>query len=340
MILIAFGTRPEIIKLSPVIKELQKRGLGYKTVFTGQHDELYEDVKDLIPEPDYHLALMEADQTPARVLEKLSGVLPKVLEENQPGLLIVQGDTTTAAACALLAYYHKVPVGHVEAGLRTYDLTSPFPEEGNRQLITRLASFNWAPTRRAVENLQAEKAANIILTGNTVVYACLTYNFPVTYGDKVLVTLHRRENFGARMEHLFRQLEELAEKHPDLQFIFPMHPNPNVQRLRPLLRRVKVIEPLGYPQMLRLLSEVRFVITDSGGLQEECAAFRKKVLVCRDTTERPEGIEAGFARLVGTALVENFAWANENPYWNGENPYGDGQAAVRIVESIARLVDT
>jgi UDP-N-acetylglucosamine 2-epimerase (non-hydrolysing) len=204
----------------------------------------------------------------------------------------------------------------------------------NRQLISKVASLNWAPTELAVDNLEKEGARNVRLTGNTVVDACLKYNFPMKYGDKILITLHRRENFGEPMAEMFRQIEHLASSNSDLEFIFPMHPNPEVVKHRDVLKSVKVIEPLSYEELLGLLSEVRFVISDSGGIQEECAAFRKKVLVCRDKTERPEGVEAGFAKIVGTEIEGNFSWANDLPDWSGDNPYGDGRAAKRIVSHI------
>ena len=280
-ILISYGTRPEIIKLSPIIRELDKRGISFKTVFTGQHRELYDDVKDLVPEPDFHLAIMKENQTLTDILSSISLRFGEILRSENPDLLIVQGDTSTVAISALIAFYEKVPVGHVEAGLRTYDLTSPFPEEGNRQLVSRIASYNWAPTEWAANNLKNEMVSNIFVTGNTVIDSCLNFNFPITYKNKILVTLHRRENFGDKMTKLFTELECLAKKHPELEFIFPMHPNPNVQKLKHLLSNVNIIEPLGYKDMIELLSRVKFVISDSGGIQEECAAFKKKILVCK-----------------------------------------------------------
>ena len=333
-ILISYGTRPEIIKLSPVIRELSKRNIFFKTVFTGQHKELYDDVKDLVPKPDYHLAIMKKNQSLINIISGISSQLNGILKEETPDLLMIQGDTSTAAISALIAFYEKIPIGHVEAGLRTYDLTSPFPEEGNRQIISRLARYNWAPTKLASEQLKEEKIQNVIVTGNTVVDACMNYNYPISYEKKVLITLHRRENFGERMGKIFNEIEILAKEHSDLEFIFPMHPNPNVQKLNPILKHVDVIDPLEYSEMIKLLASVKFVISDSGGLQEECATFKKKVLVCRKTTERPEGIDAGFARLVDTDVLNNFAWANDFPKWSGKNPYGNGDASKKIVNSI------
>ena len=333
-VLVCYGTRPEVIKLSPVIESLAAEGVLFKTLFTGQHDELFEDVAHLLPEPHIRLGTMRKGQSPGDVMQRVMAETGPLLQSETPRLVVVQGDTTTAVALALSAFYQGISVGHVEAGLRTHDLNAPFPEELNRQLISRVAQLNWAPTTTAKENLEAEGCDGTVVTGNTVVDACLKYNFPVKYGDKILITLHRRENFGETMAEMFRQIEHLASSNSDLEFIFPMHPNPEVVKHRNLLKSVKVIEPLPYEELLRLLSEVRFVISDSGGIQEECATFRKKVLVCRDKTERPEGVEAGFAKIVGTEIEGNFSWANDLPDWSGDNPYGDGRAAKRIVSHI------
>ena len=333
-ILISYGTRPEIIKLSPVVLELDKRGLSFKTVFTGQHQELYDDVKDLLPKPDYHLSIMQENQTLTNIMSGISSRFGEILIDEAPDLLIVQGDTSTVAISALIAFYERISVGHVEAGLRTYDLSSPFPEEGNRQIVSRLAKYNWAPTKLAAKQLKEEKVHNIIVTGNTIVDACNNFNYPITYENKVLITLHRRENFGIKMEKIFNEIELLALKHAELEFIFPMHPNPNVQKLKPILKHVNVIDTLGYSKMMKLLASVKFVISDSGGIQEECATFNKKILVCRNTTERSEGIDAGFAKLVNTDIINNFQWANDNPEWKGKNPFGDGKASKYIVDSI------
>ena len=338
-VLVCFGTRPEVIKLSPVIESLTSEDIPLKTLFTGQHDELFKDVAHLVPMPDIQLNIMRKGQSSAEVMRRVMAETEPLLQSEAPRLVVVQGDTTTAAAVALSAFYQRIPVGHVEAGLRTHDLNAPFPEELNRQIISRVAQLNWAPTTTAKNNLEAERCKGILVTGNTVMDACLMYNFPVKYGDKVLITLHRRENFGETMAEMFRQIERLASSHSDLEFIFPMHPNPEVMKHRDLLNSVKVIEPLSYEELLRLLSEVRFVISDSGGIQEECAAFRKKVLVCRDKTERPEGVKAGFAKTVGADIESNFSWANDSPEWNGDNPYGDGKAGERIVASITDFLN-
>ena len=333
-IFIAYGTRPEIIKVSPVIRELDNRNIVYKTIFIGQHRELYEDVKNLVPTPNFSLNIMKENQSLSDILEHTSSGLSKLLLDEKPNLLIVQGDTATVAICALMAFYQKIPLGHIEAGLRTYDLNSPYPEEGNRQIVSRIAAYNWAPTILAEKQLKEEKVHNVILTGNTIVDACTRFGYPIKYNNQILITLHRRENFGNKMKKIFKEIETLAIKHPELEFIFPMHPNPNVRKLKPILKHVNVINPLGYAEMIELLSKVKFVISDSGGIQEECASYQKKVLICRNTTERPEGIDAGFAKLVDTDVIRYFPWANDSPEWSGKNPYGDGNASKKIVDSI------
>ena len=334
-IFLAYGTRPEIIKLSPVIQELENRNISYKTIFTGQHRELYEDVKDLVPPPDFSLNIMKENQSLTDIVSCISSEFSKLLISETPNLLIVQGDTSTVAVCSLIAFYQQVPVGHVEAGLRTYDLSSPYPEEGNRQIVSRIASYNWAPTKLAVNQLNEEKVQNIILTGNTIVDACTKFDYSVSYNNQILITLHRRENFGGKIKKIVQDIETLSIRHPELEFIFPMHPNPNIQSLKKLLKHVNVIDPLNYTEMMKLLSNVKFVISDSGGIQEECACFKKKILVCRNTTERPEGLDAGLAKLVDIHVIDHFAWANDSPEWSGNNPYGEGDAAIKIVDSIS-----
>ncbi|MFQ6616066.1 MAG: non-hydrolyzing UDP-N-acetylglucosamine 2-epimerase [Fidelibacterota bacterium] len=338
-VMVCFGTRPEVIKVASTLSELSRRKISFTSVLTGQHHELFHYVQALIPAPDFNLEIMEENQSPARVLAQVAARFRPLVQEAAPDIVIVQGDTVTAMAVALVSFYEKAKVGHIEAGLRTYDPGAPFPEEVNRQIISRVAHIHWAPTQRALENLIREGVDNAILTGNTVVDVCLESGFPVRYGTKVVITLHRRENFGERMESMFQQIENLARTYPELEFVFPMHPNPEVQRHRNLLQKTAVVKPLEYREFLRLLSEAKFVITDSGGIQEECAAYRKRVLVCRDKTERPEGVEAGLARVVGTEIEKNFSWANDDPRWDGENPFGDGKAANRIVDSILQAFE-
>ena len=333
-ILICFGTRPEVIKVAPIIKVLEEKKIKYTSVFTGQHSDLFDDVSDLIPKPDYKLSIMKTNQSLSDILISISNKFVKILKEVMPDIVIVQGDTSTVLTCSLNAFYENIAVGHVEAGLRSYNLKSPFPEEGNRQLVSRIASFNWAPTEEAVKNLKSEGVSNICLTGNTIVDSCSNFNFSIKYSNKILITIHRRENFGEKIIKIFNELNNLAQKYKDIEFIFPMHPNPNVQKHKHLLSNVNVIEPLSYINLIKLLSEVKFVISDSGGIQEECASFKKKILVCRDNTERPEGISAGFVKIIGTEVEKNFDWANQNYRWNGQNPYGDGNAAKKIIKSL------
>ena len=212
-ILVCFGTRPEIIKVSPIIKELQNRKMNFKTVFTGQHTDLFEDVKDLIPEPDYNLSIMKYDQDSNNILENISIIFSRIFKEENADLVIVQGDTSTVLACSLNAFYQNIDIGHVEAGLRSFNLSSPFPEEGNRQIVSRIATFNWAPTDEAKKNLEREGISNIILTGNTIVDICNQFNYNIEYKNKILITIHRRENFGKNIIKIFNEINQLAKKY-------------------------------------------------------------------------------------------------------------------------------
>lgn len=340
MILVCYGTRPEIVKLAPVIAELQRVGVSFKTVFTGQHLGLYEDVKYLVPVPNYSLDIMTANQSLTDIIVSIGNRFPKILKENKTDLVIVQGDTSSALIIGLICFYNMVQVGHVEAGLRTYKKYSPFPEEMNRVLLSRMSRYNWAPTKRAYDALKAEDIKNIFFTGNTIVDICKSFDYSITYDNKILITLHRRENFCKRMVSLFHQINQLALQYSNYRFVFPMHPNPNVGMHKHLLKasNIDVVKPLRYADFIKEISSCRFIITDSGGVQEEASCFNKKVLVCRDATERPEGVEVGMAKVVGTDLINNFSWADENPFWQGVSPYGDGKAAKRIVASI--LTDT
>ncbi len=339
MVFLCYGTRPEIIKMAPVARALGELAVPYRTVFTGQHPDLYRDVADLMPAPHFILASADREATMSAVFAYILLGLEQIFLSEKPRLVVAQGDTNTVLAAAMAAHHRCIAFGHIEAGLRTHDLRNPWPEEGVRQQVSRLATLHWAPTAQAVDNLRAEGITKgVTLTGNTIVDSCNAFNFPIFYGNEVLVTLHRRENFGAPLENLAAQIERLAAQHPDLQFIFPMHPNPQVQRLRESLRAVRVVAPMPYPELLQLLGRARFVISDSGGIQEECAVFQKKILVCRSVTERPEGVQAGFAKLVGHDVAAHFDWANDAPEWRGENPYGDGQAGRRIAAAIDAML--
>jgi UDP-N-acetylglucosamine 2-epimerase (non-hydrolysing) len=341
MILVAFGTRPEIIKLFPLINALNKQGLHFCTVFTGQQMDLYEDVKELVPKPDFTFADAftgeEKHNTLGESFIKICEAAEKLFQKNHFDIVVVQGDTTTAFALAQMAFYNGIKVAHVEAGLRTFDLANPYPEELNRVLISKLAHIHFAPTKQAFLNLQQEGTTNVHLVGNTIVDAVNFFKVKMTdqrtSSKKVLVTLHRRENH-VHMDRLFDELQIIARENSDLEFILPIHPNPNIQKHRERLAapNIRVINPVGYPEMLSLISESYFLITDSGGIQEEGTCFNKKVLVVREKTERPETIEIGLGRLVGKEISKAISWARIQPPKLTESPYGDGHAAEKIAD--------
>lgn len=348
MILVAYGTRPEIIKLFPVVRELQKCGIPFRTLFTGQQTDLYADVMDLLPSPDFsfahHFSGIEKHNTLATSFIKICSAAEELLASHKFAAVVVQGDTTTAWALAQISFYNKISIAHVEAGLRTFDLDNPFPEEANRILIGQLATLNFAPTYSAQKNLERSGARNIHLVGNTVVDAVeiIRNEYKITTPavlDTVLVTLHRRENHDI-MDQLFDELNRVALAYPALKFILPIHPNPNVQKHRSRLTapNFRVIAPVGYIDMLRMIASSAFIITDSGGLQEEASCFNKKVLIVRETTERPEIIEVGLGRLVGNEVYANVAWALEPPAAAQASPFGNGKSALGIVAGITDLV--
>ena len=358
-ILCVFGTRPEAIKMVPVVRALRATaGLRPWVCVTDQHVEMLDQVLAFFGvRPDQRLGVMQAGQSPAEVAARVLDRLPAVLRAVGPYAVLVQGDTTTTLASALAAFYAGIPVGHVEAGLRTWRLDAPFPEEANRQLTTRLARWHFAPTPWARDNLLREGIGldRIALTGNTVIDALHWAAELLPAGEAVampridpsrrlvLVTAHRRENFGAPLAELCSALRDLACHNPDVEVVYPVHLNPNVQSVvRATLEgvaRVHLLAPVDYPQLVALLRRCTLVITDSGGIQEEAPTFGKPVLVLREATERPEGIEAGTARLVGTARAGICAAAEEllrDPgayarMATAHNPYGDGHAAERIV---------
>lgn len=345
MILVAYGTRPEIIKLFPVVRELQGKGVPFKTLFTGQQTDLYADVKDLLPAPDYSFAhyFSGADKhnTLANSFIKICSATEELFASHRFDTVIVQGDTTTAWALSLIGFYNRIRIAHVEAGLRTFDIDNPFPEEANRILIGQLASVNFAPTHGAQQNLERSGARNIHLVGNTIVDAVEAikkkYDIAVpSNASTVLVTLHRRENHDI-MDQLFDELNRVAVAYPELHLVLPIHPNPNVQKHRGRLTApsLNVIAPVGYIDMLKMIASSAFIITDSGGLQEEALCFNKKVLIVRETTERPEVIEAGLGRLVGKEILSNIAWAKTLPETIAASPFGDGHSAEKIVKILA-----
>lgn len=345
MILIAYGTRPEIIKLFPVVRELQRRGIQYQTLFTGQQTDLYSDVKDLLPTPDHtfaqHFSGEKKHNTLTNSFIKICSAAEELFSRQHYETVVVQGDTTTAWALALVGFYNKIRVAHVEAGLRTFDLDNPFPEEANRALIGQIAAINFAPTQGAKENLERAGAKNVHLVGNTVVDAVNIIKkelglSSLPTSNNVLVTLHRRENHEI-MDVLFDELNRVATEYPDLNLILPIHPNPNVRKYRDRLKaaNIQVIDPVGYLEMLRMIAASAFIITDSGGLQEESSCFNKKVIIVRETTERPEILEVGLGRLVGKEIHAHIGWAMKPPVTLATSPFGDGYSAEKIVKIIA-----
>lgn len=349
-ILVAYGTRPEAIKMAPVVRALRARPDRFTTVVctTAQHRDMVDQVERLFElAPEIDLDLMRADQQlndlGARVLTAIDDVIDRV----SPDWLLVQGDTTTAMISAVAAFHRRVRVGHVEAGLRTGDLDRPFPEEANRRIIDTFAAALFAPTARAHSALVSEgvPADRIYLTGNTVVdalQAAAAWLGEEPRRSEVLVTAHRRESFGAPLRGIFGAIAELARRFPEVRWVLPVHPNPSVRgpahEVLGALPNVELCEPFDYAELIRHLMRARLVLTDSGGIQEEAPAFRTPVLVLRERTERPEGVEAGVARLVGvdqeaivTAATEVLTVAAaEAAMARGSNPYGDGHAAERI----------
>lgn len=377
-IMLVFGTRPEAIKMAPLVKEFQKYPDKFKTVVcvTGQHREMLDQVLRIFEiVPDYDLNIMKQGQDLYDVTSRVLLGMRDVLKEVQPDIVLVHGDTTTSTAAALAAFYQQIPVGHVEAGLRTHNIYSPWPEEMNRQLTGRIATYHFAPTPLSKQNLLAEnvKPEQIAVTGNTVIDAlymvvdkiksnkeldkeleeillCSGYDVNrLSDGKKlVLITGHRRENFGDGFISMCKAIQTLTQKYPDVDFVYPMHLNPNVRK--PIhevfgkdlshLGNMFFIEPLEYLSFVYLMEKSTIVLTDSGGIQEEAPGLGKPVLVMRDTTERPEALEAGTVKLVGTdfdkivnevsALLENRECYERMS--KAVNPYGDGKACERIVE--------
>jgi UDP-N-acetylglucosamine 2-epimerase (non-hydrolysing) len=362
-ILTIFGTRPEAIKMAPVVKTLeQSEDFQAITAVTAQHRQMLDQVLELFEiHPQYDLNIMQNAQTLTDITTKALRGLKEVLEKEQPDLVLVHGDTSTTFAGSLAAFYQQIPVGHVEAGLRTYNKYSPYPEEVNRKLTGCLTDIHFAPTQTAKDALLKEgvKPENIVVTGNTVIDALLqtvkkNYRFnheclnTLDYGRKkvILVTAHRRENLGEPMRNIFGAIKAVVLENPDTEVVFPVHLNPKVRELvREILggtERVHLIDPLDYEPFTNLMSKCYLVLTDSGGIQEEAPALGKPVLVLRDTTERPEAIEARTVKLVGTGWNEivreaNLLLRDPKEYQkmaNAVNPYGDGKAAERIIQAI------
>lgn len=365
-VMVVFGTRPEAIKMAPVIQALEAHPeLEPYVCVTAQHRQMLDHILALFGiTPDHDLNLMQPGQDLASLTARIIERLTPVIEAAKPDALLVQGDTTTTFCAALAAFYAKVPVGHIEAGLRTGDKHAPFPEEINRLLTTRLADWHFAPTANNREALLKEgvDAASVHITGNTVIDALLWMKehlhqgyYQASFADLatrftrpfILVTGHRRESFGTGFENICQALRQLASNHPELDFIYPVHLNPNVQepvrRILSEASNIHLIEPQGYESFVYLMDQAHLVLTDSGGVQEEAPSLGKPVLVMRDKTERTEGLDAG-VRLVGTSTAKIVAecerlLTDQDHYRamsEAANPYGDGKAAERIVDLLAR----
>jgi UDP-N-acetylglucosamine 2-epimerase (non-hydrolysing) len=322
-ILLCFGTRPEWLKIKPLVK-LMNEG-EFKLLFTGQHTDLLDDLT-----VDHKIVI--SDYTTNRLDDIVSSCISGFPDEKFRGVL-VQGDTASAFGCAIAGFHRGLRIYYLESGLRTYNLNHPYPEEGYRQMISRLSDVNFCPTELSKQNLLQEKVkGECHVVGNTVLDNLVEYK-KGSYGDTVLVTLHRRENHLG-MEQWFEELNKVAIKYPELKFILPIHPNPNVQKWKNILTNVQVIDPLNHDGFINTLRYSKFVISDSGGLQEEGSFFNKKVIVCRKTTERPEGIQSGHLYMCQTPfeLEKIVDMVNENPYIESQCPYGDGYAANKILK--------
>jgi UDP-N-acetylglucosamine 2-epimerase (non-hydrolysing) len=353
VVLCVFGTRPEAVKMAPVVKALQQApDLDVKVCVTAQHRQMLDQVLDLFGiKPEHDLDLMQPGQTLSDLTSRVLTQLTPVLQRVKPALVLVHGDTTTTFAASLASFYQQIPVGHVEAGLRTDDMYNPFPEEMNRRLTSQLSSLHFAPTPQSVQNLHEDGVTDgIFLTGNTVIDALLETASKITpdpqAGRTILVTAHRRENWGEPLRDICLAVRDLVERNPDVRAVFPVHLNPLVQNTaREILGdldRVSLIAPLDYAPFVKAMKEATLILTDSGGVQEEGPSLGKPVLVMRTTTERPEAVEAGTVRLVGVKREDIVRNAQEllddaaayGRMANAVNPYGDGHAGRRHVEAI------
>jgi len=359
-VLCVVGTRPEAIKMAPVIHLLMKQPWAdVKVLATAQHREMLDQILSIFNiAPDYDLDIMQEDQKLTKLTARLLVALGDVLEEITPDIVLAQGDTTTVMTTSIACFYRKIPFGHVEAGLRTGDIWYPFPEEMNRVVAGHLSTLHFAPTIGAKENLLRENIseASIYVTGNTVIDALLqtakrNFEIGVKLDDSkrlILVTSHRRENFGAPMQESFTALRDLVERNEDIEILYPVHPNPNVLKpAREILGRhprIHLVHPLGYAQFVQAMKRAYLIISDSGGVQEEAPALGKPVLVLRDETERPEAVEAGVVRMVGTKreliISESERLLKDKNYYKsmakGISPYGDGKASKRIVSILEK----
>ena len=359
--MLVFGTRPEAIKMCPLVNELKTRK-GIKTVVcvTGQHRQMLDQVLDVFNVvPDYDLSIMKDKQTLFDITTNILNRIKTVLEETKPDAVLVHGDTSTTFVTALACFYLQIPVGHVEAGLRTYNIYSPYPEEFNRQAVSIISRYNFAPTELSKQNLlrEGKKAETIYVTGNTAIDALKTtvkpnYTHPELVWAKgsrlIIITAHRRENLGEPMHHMFRAIRRIMDEHKDVKAIYPIHMNPIVRQEADEelsgCDRIHIIEPLEVVDFHNFLAQSYMILTDSGGIQEEAPSLGKPVLVMRDTTERPEGIKAGTLKLVGTdeqTIYDNFKELLENKQAydamaHASNPYGDGLACKRIADILCK----
>ena len=360
-IMLVFGTRPEAIKMCPLVNELQSRPcFDVKVCVTGQHRQMLDQVLETFDvQPDYDLSIMKDKQTLFDVTVSILQKIREILEVEKPDIVLVHGDTTTTFATALACFYEGVVIGHVEAGLRTYNIDSPFPEEFNRQAVGIVSKYNFAPTETAKNNLlkEGKDSNNIFVTGNTVIDALKTtvkdnYVHPefewVGNNRLVLITAHRRENLGEPMRNMFKAIKRIVDEHSDVRAIYPIHMNPIVRKIAAEVfgndDRIHIIEPLDVLDFHNFMARAHLILTDSGGIQEEAPALGKPVLVMRDTTERPEGVEVGTLKLVGTSEDKIYyefknLLENEDEYKkmaHAVNPYGDGHACERIADILEK----
>lgn len=360
-VMLVFGTRPEAIKMCPLVNELKTRQNIHTIVcVTGQHRQMLDQVLDTFGVlPDYDLSIMKERQTLFDVTTNILEKIKAVLEKERPDVVLVHGDTSTTFVTALACFYLQIPVGHVEAGLRTYNLYSPYPEEFNRQVVSIISKYNFAPTEKSKQNLlnEGKSLDTIYVTGNTAIDALKTtvrkdYSHPELDWAKdsrlIMITAHRRENLGDPMRHMFRAILRVMEEHPDVKAIYPIHMNPKVREIADSILsnndRIRIIEPLEVLDFHNFLNQCYLILTDSGGIQEEAPSLGKPVLVMRDTTERPEGIAAGTLKLVGTdeeMIYRSFKLLLDSPeeydkMSKASNPYGDGFASKRIADILER----
>lgn len=360
-IMLVFGTRPEGIKMAPIVNELERRR-DFETVVcvTGQHKEMLQQVLDIFNiVTKYNLDIMRPNQTLFSITADILGKIKPVLEQEKPDVVLVHGDTSTTFSTALACFYEQIPVGHVEAGLRTHNIYSPFPEEFNRQAVSIISKYNFAPTEMSKNNLIKENKdpESIFVTGNTAIDALKT-TVTSDYSNKeldwakgsrlILITAHRRENLGQPMVHMFRAIRRVMDEHPDVKAIYPIHMNPKVRKLANDILgdddRIHIIEPLDVLDFHNFMNQSYLILTDSGGIQEEAPALGKPVLVMRDTTERPEGVKAGTLKLVGTNETNIYTefsrlLKDKSEYQKMSqtaNPYGDGNSSKRIVDILER----